>query len=76
RLRQSIKDYFDTSWYLTFADAESLSDLRDEALVLRDDEVTGQVPMEVEYEEFQQVNDELSERIGDMLKAHKEQGTP
>ncbi len=32
--------------------------------------------MEVEYEEFQQVNDELSERIGDMLKAHKEQGTP
>lgn len=32
--------------------------------------------MEVEYEEFQQVNDELSERIGDMLKAHKDQGTP
>ncbi|WP_050906830.1 chromosome partition protein MukF [Vibrio campbellii] len=76
RLRQSVKDYFDSPWYLTYADAERLSDLRDEALVLRDDEVTGQVPMEVEYEEFQQVNDELAERIGDMLKAHKDQGAP
>ncbi|MDR9828983.1 chromosome partition protein MukF [Vibrio sp. FNV 38] len=74
RLRQSLKDYFDQPWFLTYADAERLSDLRDEALVLRDDEVTGQVPMEVEYEEFEQVNDELSERIGDMLKAHKDQG--
>ncbi|MFM2589368.1 chromosome partition protein MukF [Vibrio sp. TBV020] len=76
RLRQSVKDYFDMPWYLTYADAERLTDLRDEALVLRDDEVTGQVPLEVEYEEFQQVNDELSERIGSMLKIHKEQGTP
>ncbi|KGY12856.1 condesin subunit F [Vibrio tubiashii] len=76
RLRQSVKDYFDMPWYLTYADAERLTDLRDEALVLRDDEVTGQVPLEVEYEEFQQVNDELSERIGGMLKVHKEQGSP
>ncbi|GAK85014.1 chromosome partition protein MukF [Vibrio ponticus] len=73
RLRQSLKDYFEMPWYLTYADAERLVDLRDEALVLRDDEVTGQVPMEVEYEEFQQVNDELSERIGEMLRAHKDQ---
>ena len=76
RLRQSMKDYFEMPWFLTYADAERLSDLRDEALVLRDDEVTGQVPLEVEYEEFQQVNDELSERIGEMLRAHKEQGAP
>ncbi|MEL7364855.1 MAG: chromosome partition protein MukF [Pseudomonadota bacterium] len=76
RLRQSVKDYFDMPWYLTYADAERLTDLRDEALVLRDDEVTGQVPLEVEYEEFQQVNDELSERIGRMLTVHKQQGTP
>ena len=76
RLRQSVKDYFDAPWFLTYADAERLSDLRDEALVLRDDEVTGQVPMDVEYEEFQQVNDELSERISGMLKLHKEQAAP
>ncbi|MDC5803510.1 chromosome partition protein MukF [Vibrio europaeus] len=76
RLRQSVKEYFDMPWYLTYADAERLTDLRDEALVLRDDEVTGQVPLEVEYEEFQQVNDELSDRIAGMLKVHKEQGVP
>ncbi|MDC5848125.1 chromosome partition protein MukF [Vibrio europaeus] len=76
RLRQSVKEYFDMPWYLTYADAERLTDLRDEALVLRDDEVTGQVPLEVEYEEFQQVNDELSDRIAGMLKVHKEQGAP
>ncbi|MBN8113537.1 chromosome partition protein MukF [Vibrio vulnificus] len=76
RLRQSVKDYFDMAWYLTYADAERLSDLRDEALVLRDDEVTGQVPLEVEYEEFQQVNDELAERIGEMLRLHKDNGKP
>lgn len=76
RLRQSVTDYFDAPWLLTHADAERLSDLRDEALVLRDDEVMGQVPLEVEYEEFKQVNDELSERIGSMLQTHKQQGTP
>lgn len=43
-------------------------------MTLRDEEVTGHVPMEVEYEELQQVNDELAQRIGDMLKVHKEQG--
>ncbi|MCK6261955.1 chromosome partition protein MukF [Vibrio sp. ZSDE26] len=75
RLRQSVADYFDAPWYLTYADAERLSDLRDEALVLRDDEVTGQVPLDVEYEEVQQVNDELSNRISSMLKVHKEQGS-
>ncbi|MDP2570668.1 chromosome partition protein MukF [Vibrio penaeicida] len=74
RLRQSLKDYLDAPWLLTYADAERLRDMRDEALVLRDDEVMGQVPMDVEYEEFEQVNDELSERINDMLKAHKERG--
>lgn len=76
RLRQSVQEYFDAPWYLTYADAERLTDMRDEALVLRDDEVTGQVPLDVEYEEFQQVNDELSERIGEMLQSHKERSAP
>ncbi|MCK8087327.1 MULTISPECIES: chromosome partition protein MukF [unclassified Vibrio] len=76
RLRQSVTDYFDAPWLLTYADAEKLTDLRDEALVLRDDEVTGQAPIDVEYEEFEQVNDLLSDRIAEMLKAHKQQGAP
>ncbi|MFL9760131.1 chromosome partition protein MukF [Vibrio cyclitrophicus] len=76
RLRQSVTDYFDAAWLLTYADADKLTDLRDEALVLRDDEVMGQAPIDVEYEEFEQVNDLLSERIAEMLKAHKQQGAP
>ncbi|WP_412500016.1 chromosome partition protein MukF [Vibrio cyclitrophicus] len=76
RLRQSVTDYFDAPWLLTYADADKLTDLRDEALVLRDDEVMGQAPIDVEYEEFEQVNDLLSERIAEMLKAHKQQGAP
>ncbi|MGL4224160.1 MAG: chromosome partition protein MukF [Vibrio sp.] len=75
RLRQSLSDYFEQPWYLTYAEAERLSDLRDETLALRDDEVTGQVPTEVEYQPLQQVNDELAERISHMLKVHKEQGS-
>ncbi|MDB1123617.1 chromosome partition protein MukF [Vibrio algarum] len=74
RLRQSIKDYFDAPWNLTYADADKLTDLRDEAVVLRDDEVTGHLPMEVEYEELQQVNDAISEKIAFMLSLHKEEG--
>ncbi|WP_102298201.1 chromosome partition protein MukF [Vibrio cyclitrophicus] len=76
RLRQSVTDYFDVPWLLTYADADKLTDLRDEALVLRDDEVMGQAPIDVEYEEFEQVNDLLSDRIAEMLKAHKQQGAP
>lgn len=76
RLRQSVKDYFDAPWYLVVADAERLTDLRDEALVLRDDEVTGFAPTEVEYQEFEQVNDELTERVAAMLSVHKERGAP
>ncbi|MGR5061557.1 chromosome partition protein MukF [Photobacterium sp. DNB22_13_2] len=74
RLRQSVKDYFDAPWVLTYADAERLLDMRDEALVLRDDEVTGIVPEEMEFEELDLVNDQLAEQIAVMLQAHKETG--
>lgn len=74
RLRQSITDYFEQPWFLTYADAERLRDLRDETLVLRDDEVTGIVPTEVEYEELSVVNNHLAEQIEEMLLRHKETG--
>lgn len=76
RLRQSVTDYFDAPWLLTFADAERLLDMRDEALVLRDDEVTGIVPAEMEFEELDLVNDLLAEKVAAMLKAHKATGVP
>lgn len=76
RLRQSIHDYFNAPWHLTYADATRLSDMRDETVLLRDDEVTGEIPMDVEYEELKQVTDVLSQQVGFMLKEHKETGVP
>jgi chromosome partition protein MukF len=76
RLRESVQSYFDTPWYLTYADADRLTDLRDEALMLRDTEVTGQVPLAVEYEEYQEVNQEIAQRVGILLEAHKLEGRP
>ncbi|MDO6707356.1 chromosome partition protein MukF [Photobacterium sp. 1_MG-2023] len=74
RLRQSVAEFFDAPWQLTYADAERLLDMRDEELVLRDDEVTGMVPDNVEFEELSVVNDQLSEQIAAMLDSHKSQG--
>ena len=74
RLRQSVTDYFDAPWYMVYSDAERLRDMRDEAMLLRDDEVTGFVPDEVEYEELSVVDDELSLRVEAMLKAHQATG--
>ncbi|WP_299018188.1 chromosome partition protein MukF [uncultured Photobacterium sp.] len=74
RLRQSVTDYFDEPWLLTYADAERLLDMRDEALVLRDDEVTGIVPEEMEFEELSLVNDQLADQVAAMLQAHQETG--
>ena len=74
RLRQSVTDYFDEPWLLTYADADRLLDMRDEALVLRDDEVTGIVPEEMEFEELSLVNDQLTDQVAAMLQAHKETG--
>ncbi len=75
RLRHSVKSYFEAPWVLTYATADKLTDLRDESMGLRDDEVTGQLPAEVEYEALQQVNDELSQQVAAMLVQHKEQGS-
>lgn len=76
RLRQSVTDYFDNPWLLTYADADRLVDMRDEALILRDDEVTGIVPYELEFEDLDLVNDELADRVAEMLSAHKATGAP
>ena len=76
RLRQSLKDYDELPWLLTYADAERLLDMRDESIVLRDGEVVGVIPEEVEYEEIEQVKDAFSERIQTMLVDYKQHGTP
>ncbi|OOE86629.1 chromosome partition protein MukF [Salinivibrio sharmensis] len=74
RLRQSVSDYLDAPWFLTYADAERLRDTRDEALVLRDDEVTGEMPEEVAFEQLSVVDDGLSHKVSQMLNRHRETG--
>lgn len=47
-----MQTYFDDPWALTYANADRLLDMRDEEMALRDDEVTGELPPDLEYEEF------------------------
>lgn len=74
RLRQSVSDFFDAPWFLTYANAERLLDMRDEAMILRNDEVTGELPSELEFESIDRVHDELNDRIAIMLTEHKDNG--
>ncbi len=76
RLRQSVTDYFDAPWFLTIANADRLMDMRDEAVVLRDDEVTGLAPETLEFEQLTHVTDILAEQIAEQLQVHKETGAP
>jgi chromosome partition protein MukF len=73
RLRESIQNFESLPWQLVVADAEKLLDLRDESMVLRDQEVTGIVPLDVEYQEYSQVNDQLYTAISNKLSAHQHQ---
>ena len=76
RLRVSVQNYFDMPWALTYASAERLFDLRDEELTLRDDEVTGELPAELEFEEFNEIREQLAAMIESALAVYKEQKRP
>lgn len=74
RLRQSISDYFDMPWYLTYADANRILDMRDEAVVLSNEEVVGEIPTQIEYQSLEEVDSLLSQQVSSMLAVHKSQG--
>ncbi len=76
RLRQSIQTWADAPWGLTCASGERLMDLRDEALMLRNEEVTGELPSELEYEEFSEIRQQLIIMIESALNIYKEQQKP
>lgn len=76
RLRQSVSDYLDMPWYLMVADSNRILDLRDEAAILSNEEVTGDIPGELVYETLEEVDLKLSEKVSFVLNAYKEQGTP
>ena len=71
RLRQSVQNYFDSPWALTYANADRLFDMRDEELVLRDEEVTGELPEELEYQMFSEVNEQIAQWVEQKLAAYK-----
>lgn len=76
RLRQSVQRYFDHPWTLTHANADRLFDVRDEELTLRNEEVTGELPSELEYEEFNEIREQLAAMIEEALAIYKAQQKP
>ncbi|MCW7549144.1 chromosome partition protein MukF [Photorhabdus sp. APURE] len=76
RLRQSVQHYFDHPWTLTIANAERLLDMRDEELTLRNEEVTGELPLALEYEEFSEINEQLAEMIEKALLIYRQEQRP
>jgi chromosome partition protein MukF len=76
RLRQSVQNYFDAPWALTYASADRLLDMRDEEMTLRDEEVTGELPPDLEYEEFNEIREQLAAMIEEQLAVYKARQTP
>ncbi|WP_291971869.1 chromosome partition protein MukF [Candidatus Symbiopectobacterium sp.] len=76
RLRQSVQNYFDQPWALTFSNADRLLDMRDEELALRSDEVTGELPPELEYEEFSEMREQIAALIEAALQKYKTERIP
>ncbi|CAM3185390.1 mukF protein (killing factor KICB) [Xenorhabdus nematophila ATCC 19061] len=76
RLRQSIQHYFDSPWVLTVANTERLLDVRDEELTLRNEEVMGELPPAMEYEEFSEINEQLAEMVEQALAVYQQAKRP
>ncbi|QCR36543.1 chromosome partition protein MukF [Nissabacter sp. SGAir0207] len=76
RLRQSVQNYFDQPWTLTYANAERLIDMRDEELALRSEEVTGELPPDLEFEEFNEIREQLAAMIEAALAVYRDENTP
>lgn len=76
RLRQSVQHYFEQPWTLTYANAERLIDMRDEELALRNEEVTGELPPDLEFEEFNEIREHLAAMIEQALAVYRDENTP
>ena len=76
RLRQSVQSYFDNPWALTIANADRLFDMRDEELALLNEEVTGELPPDMEYEEFSEIREQLAAMIEQELKIYQKEQRP
>ena len=50
--------------------------LRDEEMALRDEEVTGELPPDLEYEEFNEIREQLAAMIEEQLAVYKTRQAP
>jgi chromosome partition protein MukF len=71
-----VQNYFDQPWALTYANADRLYDMRDEEMTLRNDEVMGELPPEMEYEEFNEIREQLAAMIEEALQIYKLEQKP
>ncbi|MFS1538169.1 MAG: chromosome partition protein MukF [Candidatus Phlomobacter fragariae] len=76
RLRLSVQNYFADPWALTVANADRLFDVRGEDLVLSNEEVMGELPAELEYEELNEINEQLIKMIKQALVGYKKDQHP
>lgn len=76
RLRKSIQTYWQSPWALTFANAERLLDMRDEELTLKDAEVTGELPSELEFEIFEEIQEHVIAHIEQNLVIFRDENRP
>lgn len=75
-LRQSIANYFDAPWYLWTAQAERLVDMRDEELVLHNEEALGELPEDLQYESISLLQDEIAEKMQALLVTYRDKNEP
>lgn len=76
RLRESIRQFEQHNCLLRIAEEPRLLELRDETIAIHDEEVTGEVPAELEFQEVVDISAELAERIGRHLVRYKASGLP
>lgn len=76
RLRESIRDFTNHNWLLLVAQEARLLELRDETLVLHNDEITGEVPEMMEFQEIKLLDESLSEHINTYLVDFRDEGKP
>ncbi len=58
-----------------YANADRLLDMRDEEMALRDEEVTGELPADLEFEEFNEIREQLAALIEAQLAVYKRKNT-
>lgn len=76
RLRRSMQTYFDNPWALTYANADRLFDLHDERLSLRDTEVTGELPPDLEFEKVEEIAEHIVAHIEQSLALFRQELKP